>query len=153
MNAAIRDRLVQKQYLAVTASPLPKHEDTCIAWLSRDERTRRVTVTDAPAAASRRIMTRYKVLAQHGRLQLVGIDLLTGRTHQIRAHLAHLGAPLLGDPKYGGDDSHEENQCLCAHSLHFTGFTETPLSSLDGLTVRAPLPDFVHRYFPEYQES
>lgn len=153
MNAAIRDRLVQKHYLAVTAAPLPKQEDTCTAWLKRDERTRRVTVTDEPIDSSKRIVTQYKVLAQNGRIQLVDIGLLTGRTHQIRAHLAHLGAPLLGDPKYGGEDAREENQCLCAHALTFTGLSETALSKLDGLTVKAPLPDFVRRYFPGYQES
>ncbi|MBR3628895.1 MAG: RluA family pseudouridine synthase [Oscillospiraceae bacterium] len=153
MNAAIRDRLVHKHYLAVTAAHLPEQKATCTAWLRRDERTRRVTVTDEPADGSKRIVTQYKVLAQNGNLQLAEINLLTGRTHQIRAHLAHLGAPLLGDPKYGGNDMREENQCLCAHSLTFTGLSGTILDTMNGLTVRAPLPDFVRRYFPEYQES
>ncbi|MBP0973764.1 MAG: RluA family pseudouridine synthase [Oscillospiraceae bacterium] len=153
MNAAIRDRLVQKRYLAVTAAPLPKREDTCTAWLSRDERTRRVTVKAEQFPGSKRICTQYKVLAQNGSLQLAEIGLLTGRTHQIRAHLAYLGAPLLGDPKYGKQDAREENQCLCARSLTFTGLGGTALAALDGKTVKAPLPAFVSRYFPDFQES
>ncbi|MDE5563754.1 MAG: RluA family pseudouridine synthase, partial [Oscillospiraceae bacterium] len=150
MNEAIRDRNVHKQYLAVTAAPLPRKEDTCTAWLKKSEYNNQVTVRqNMPDKTWKCIRTRYKVLAQNGRQQLVRIELLTGRTHQIRAHLAFLGAPLLGDPKYGQQSRNEENQCLCAYSLHFTELSDTTLSALDGKTITAPVPPFVHRYFPD----
>lgn len=151
MNSAIRDRHVHKQYLAIVAAPLPKQTDTCAAYLRKDEQRRQVTVRDdAPDRTWKRIATRYEVLARKGQMQLAKITLLTGRTHQIRAHLAHLGSPLLGDPKYGTSQSREENQCLCAWSLRFEGFRNTPLAAIEGLEVCAPLPSFVKRYFPEF---
>ena len=151
MNEAIRDRKVHKQYLAVTSAPLPRRADTCRAFLKKDERRHQVKVRDtAPDTSWKEIVTEYEVLDAHGRMQLVLVTLHTGRTHQIRAHLAHLGAPLLGDPKYNPEKSREENQCLCAWALHFTGLAETPLASLDGYTAMSPLPDFVKRYFPDF---
>lgn len=154
MNAAIKARYVRKHYLAVTSAHLPQQSDTCTAWLKKDPQTNRVTVlAEAPDSSYKCIRTRYTVLAEHGSRQLVDIELLTGRTHQIRAHLAFLGAPLLGDPKYGRQTAQEENQCLCAYSLHFTGLEGTVLESLNGITVTAPLPDFVHRYFPDYSPA
>ncbi len=155
MNEAIRERRVHKCYLAVTAAPLPKAEDTCTAWLKKDSSRNMVRVLDTPPDRSwQQIRTKYRVLAGNGSRQLVHITLLTGRTHQIRAHLAHLHAPLLGDPKYGADlSSAEENQCLCAYSLTFTGLSGTRLSSLDGREITAPLPSFVKRYFPAMTDS
>ncbi len=150
MNQAIRDRNVHKSYLAVTAAPLPRQEDTCTAWLKKSAQDNQVAVQqNAPDKTWKCIRTRYKVLAQNGKRQLVRIELLTGRTHQIRAHMAFLGAPLLGDPKYGQQCGNEENQCLCAYSLHFTGLSDTMLSALDNQTVTASVPHFVHQYFPD----
>ena len=151
MNAAIRDRKVRKQYLAVCTSPLPHAADTCTAYLKKEEHSRHAMVRDsAPDSSWKRIVTEYKVMASSGKLHLVKVTLHTGRTHQIRAHLAFLGAPLLGDPRYSTEKSREENQCLCAWALRFTGLTGTELAALDGLEVHAPLPDFVRRYFPDF---
>lgn len=151
MNEAIRDRRVQKQYLAVTSAPLPRRADICRAFLKKDERCRQVEVLDAaPDASWKEIVTEYEVLDERGRMQLVLVTLHTGRTHQIRAHLAHLGAPLLGDPKYNPEKSREENQCLCAWALHFTELSGTVLEGLEGLTAASPLPGFAKRYFPEF---
>ncbi|MBR6617540.1 MAG: RluA family pseudouridine synthase [Oscillospiraceae bacterium] len=151
MNEAIRDRKVDKSYLAVTSAPLPKKLDTCTAWLKKESGQNMVEIrAKCPDKSWQKICTRYHVLAQNGRYQLVHIDLLTGRTHQIRAHLAYLGAPLLGDPKYGAKHrSNEENQCLCAYMLRFTGFSNTALSHLDGKEIRCELPDFAGKYFPD----
>ena len=150
MNEAIRDRRVHKQYLTIVTAPLPQKHDTCTAFLKKDERRHQVEVRDtAPDSTWKRIVTEYEVLTQSKGLQLVKVTLHTGRTHQIRAHLAHLGAPLLGDPKYSSERSREENQCLCAWSLRFTGLHETILKDLDGKEVCAPLPGFVERYFPD----
>lgn len=151
MNEIIRDRKVCKQYLTIVTAPLPERCATYTAYLKKDERSRKVAVRDAaPDKSWKRIVTHCEVLAVQGSLQLVRVTLLTGRTHQIRAHLAHLGAPLLGDPKYAAAGSREENQCLCAWSLRFEGIGNTELAALEGLEVRTPLPAFVHRYFPDF---
>ena len=151
MNEAIRDRKVDKSYLAITSTPLPKKQDTCTAWLKKSRDQNMVEIrAKSPDKSWQKICTRYQVLAQNGSYQLVHIDLLTGRTHQIRAHLAYLGSPLLGDPKYGAKKrSSEENQCLCAYMLRFSGLSETPLSHLEGKEIRCELPDFARKYFPD----
>jgi hypothetical protein len=152
MNAAIRDRQVQKAYLAITAAPLPKRSDVCTAWLKKDSRQNMVKVLDSPPDKSwQKIRTGYRVLAQNGSRQLVHIDLFTGRTHQIRAHFAHLGAPLLGDPKYATGRSAEENQCLCAYALTFSGLEDSCLSHLSGKCITANVRKFVRRYFPDFR--
>ncbi len=151
MNEAIRERHVHKSYLAITSAPLPKKQDTCTAWLRKDSHQNMVEVLDkAPDKSWQKICTRYRVLAQNGKLQLVHIDLLTGRTHQIRAHLAHLHAPLLGDPKYGAKHcSREENQCLCAYSIKFSGLSDSIISYLEGKQITCDLPQFAKKYFPD----
>ncbi len=150
VNAAIRDRHIRKAYLAITSAPLPKQSGICTAWLKKDSRQNMVKIVDAPPDKSwQMIRTGYRVLAQNGKYQLVHIDLLTGRTHQIRAHLAHLGAPLLGDPKYAAKSSAEENQCLCAYALQFSGLEGTCIAHLEGRSITAELPGFVRRYFPD----
>ena len=152
MNEAIRDRKVLKQYLCIVTSPLPERRAVCTAFLKKDEARHQVTVRDAaPDSTWKRIVTEYEVLAGRNGLQLVRVTLHTGRTHQIRAHLAHLGAPLLGDPKYGRERRSEENQCLCAWSLRFTGLQDTPLAALGGREITAPVPDFARRYFPDFR--
>ena len=151
MNEAIRERKVQKQYLAVVSVPLPRQHDICMAFLRKDAQKNQVKVRDtAPDRSWKRIVTEYEVLSRSGDLQLVKITLHTGRTHQIRAHLAHLGSPLLGDPKYGMQNRREENQCLCAWALRFEGLQDTFLAELDGTAVCTPLPSFAGRYFPDF---
>ena len=153
MNEAIRKRHVQKRYLAVTTAPLPEREALCTAWLKKDISENRVDIrSDPPDSSWKEIRTRYAVLAQNGAQQLVLVELLTGRTHQIRAHLAYLGAPLLGDRKYGQESRSEPFQCLCAFSLRFSGM-DGVLSGLEGKTLMSPLPEFVRRRFPAFQAS
>lgn len=149
VNEAIRNRKIFKAYLAVTAAPLPQKTDLCKAWLKKDSRSNMVRITEKPSGEGwQEIRTRYRVLFQRGKKQLVYIELLTGRTHQIRAHLAYLHAPVLGDPKYGKSCGEEENQCLCAYALRFA-----EPADMEGKTVRAPLPAFVKKYFPDATED
>lgn len=141
MNEAIRERRIDKIYLAVVSGILPDTTAVCRAWLKKDHRNNKVAVSEKPEGEGwQAICTKYKVLASRKGMQLVGVELLTGRTHQIRAHLSYLHAPILGDPKYGNSLGEEENQCLCAYAVRLPD---------GGRIVTAPLPGFVKRYFPD----
>ena len=101
MDERIRDREVKKYYLCAVHGVMPKKSDVLEAYLRKNEKTNTVDVIDRPAPGYLTIKTGYRVLAVHGGDSLLEIELFTGRTHQIRAHMAHIGHPLLGDGKYG----------------------------------------------------
>lgn len=121
MNELIRLGLVQKTYLCVAVGTPP--EGVFNAFLQRDKNAKKGTVSSHSAPGAKPISTGVKVLKQHDGLALCEIDLLTGRTHQIRAHLAYLGAPILGDLKYGNPAINQaykqKTQLLCAYRLSF----------------------------------
>lgn len=119
----IRKNLLHKTYLAVTVGTPPQGEFK--AWVLRDTSKRTTNIIEESISGAQQIITGIQVLQTKQNLSLCQISLHTGRTHQIRAHLAHLGAPLLGDTKYGNPKVNKQyslkNQALCAHRLHFDG--------------------------------
>lgn len=123
LNRKIRDREIDKRYLCITVGVPPKKEDTLTHYLFKDSKTNTVTVSDKKTAANKTIVTRYRVIKTNGRLSLLEIELLTGRTHQIRAHMAYIGCPLLGDGKYGSNRVNREygvkTQALYSYRLRF----------------------------------
>ncbi len=154
MNQKIKDREMDKRYLAIVEGiPKPK-EGSLKGYLFKDEKKNRVFVTDKPQPGSKTCQTNYKVLASEKGLSLVECELITGRTHQIRAQFAHAGHPLLGDGKYGKlDKKYDRNyQALYSYKLTFCFTTDAgALNYLDGTSFRVDKVDFVQEYFPNYK--
>jgi 23S rRNA pseudouridine955/2504/2580 synthase len=111
--------------------------------MTKDEKKNKVTVYDHPVPGAKTMVTRYKVLQSAKGLSLCEVELLTGRTHQIRAHMAHVGCPLLGDGKYGTNAANApfggyKKQFLYSYKTVF-GFTSDAgmLDYLKGKSVEA----------------
>ena len=154
MNQKIKDRELDKRYLAIVEGlPRPK-EGSLKGYLFKDAKKNRVFVTDTPQSGAKSCQTNYKVLASNKELSLVECELITGRTHQIRAQFAHAGHPLLGDGKYGKlDKRYDRNyQALYSYKLTFRFTTDAGgLEYLNGKSFRVDSVDFVQEYFPNYK--
>lgn len=136
MNQKVKDRELKKLYLCIVTGTLSKKEDELVAWLFKDEKEKRVYVHNESKKGTKTIITKYRVLKEKNGFSLVEVDLITGRTHQIRAHFASINHPLLGDGKYGNNKINKENninhQALCAYKLRFDFKTDAGvLSYLD----------------------
>lgn len=137
LNQKMKDREIHKFYLCVVhGEPKPKSA-TLKGYLFKDEKKNKVFVSKKKTDGAKLIKTKYNVLKTNNNLSLVEIELLTGRTHQIRAHMAWLGCPLLGDGKYGTNALNKKSglkkQCLCSYKLKFDFTTDAEgLAYLNG---------------------
>jgi len=137
MNQKIKDREMKKKYLCIVCGILREKSGELRGYLFKDEKKKQVYVRSTPEKGSKTIITRYRVIGEKDDLSLVEVDLVTGRTHQIRAHFASIGHPLLGDGKYGKNQVNKEHgvkyQALYSYSLEFKFTTDADiLSYLDG---------------------
>lgn len=152
LMALIKERKISKSYVAVVLGIMEPKKGTLTHQLFKDAKKNQVYVTDEPVKGSRTAITEYERLAVKDGLSLVRCHLVTGRTHQIRSQMAHVGHPLLGDDKYGSKAINrqykEKRQLLCACCVEFhLGKAGGPLAYLDGMKIELKQVDFVERYF------
>ena len=137
MNAKIKAGEIRKHYLCLVHGVPPKKSDILHGYLRKNSATNTVEVRDKKFEGAKEIITGYTVLERRGADSLLEIDLYTGRTHQIRAHMAYIGCPLVGDGKYGVNKADKQKgfkyQALYAYRLEFPKTQESnSLSYLEG---------------------
>ena len=152
LNEKIRDREIEKYYLcAVQGRPKPA-EGKLENYLFKDSVKNQVYVRDRSEPGAKTAVTEYRVLRSQNGLSLLECHLLTGRTHQIRAQLAHIGHPLLGDGKYGTEKLNrtygEKGQALYSYRIVFEFPTDAGiLNYLRGKEFRVEKVEFAEHYF------
>lgn len=147
INEAIREGNIKKYYMAFTVGK-PK-EGRHVAYLQKDRRANKVRVFDHEVKNSKQIVTDVRIVDTVGQFSQVEIDLITGKSHQIRAHLAHLESPLVGDPKYGDKKVNSyffnkyklEDQMLVAYRIVFSNCPDE-IGHLEGKVISMHLPSY-----------
>ena len=153
MNDKIRDREIEKYYLAAVLGRMNPPQGKLEGFLLKDEAKKMVSVYHRPIPGGKSAATLYKTLKVKGGLSLVECQLLTGRTHQIRAQFADAGCPLLGDGKYGFERENKKHGCtsgqaLYSYKLTFSFPTDAGiLNGLRGRSFTVEDVDFVGKYF------
>ena len=156
LSELFHDRTVHKEYLCIVKGVL--HEKKHIkGYLYKDTKQNKVAIYKQKQKEAQPIETVYEPLEDNGEVTLLKVGLITGRTHQIRAHLASEGHPLAGDTKYGQDAFNRryrekyqlKHQLLHAFRLSFPDGMEGRLSDLSGKCFRAPLPAQFERIIKE----
>lgn len=128
LSQKIREHEINKYYLCqVMGTPSPL-EATLTGFLIKDTNTNQVKITEAPLSGAKEVATHYKVLYNNKNRSIVEVELLTGRSHQIRAHMASIGHPIVGDTKYGyrcKDGGKNNFLALCSYKVQFNFCTDS----------------------------
>ena len=148
ISKQFREGTIEKRYCAVVEGCPPESGGTLEDWLLKNRETGQVDIVDPTAPCSRRAVLRYQQVGQPpasavvGRTSVLNIELLTGRTHQIRVQLASRGMPVFGDKKYGATRRFPNGIALHAAALAFVH----PIRQ-ERIRLTAPVPQFWKSYF------
>lgn len=146
LSGLFKERTLHKYYLCIVKGVIKEEQDVR-GWLLKNEKTNQVRILKNETKDARPIHTKYRPLADNGQETLLEIELLTGRTHQIRAHLSYMGHPIFGDPKYG--DAVLNKKLTSGYGLHMQllhawhlVFPELSgdFEGLSGKSIYAPAP-------------
>jgi 23S rRNA pseudouridine955/2504/2580 synthase len=141
----IKNREIKKYYQCLVVGKMEKASAELKAYLFKDKKNSRVFISDNRVKYSLEIITRYKVISFNKGISKLEVELVTGRTHQIRAHLAFIGHPIVGDGKYGSNAFNRslgiKQQALWAYKLNFDFKNAGILNYLEGKTFEV-LPEF-----------
>ncbi len=136
LNECIKNRELHKFYLCLLKGVPRPRSATLTHFMRKDEKENKAIVYDKPVPGGKTMITRYTVLKSDRGISLCEIELKTGRTHQIRAHMAHIGCPLVGDGKYSDNRPERAlgftSQALCSYKLIFDFQQPCALSYLNG---------------------
>lgn len=154
LNQKMKDREIHKKYLCLVHGVPAKKADTLKGYLEKNESQNRVYIDSKQNDRSKQILTRYRVIASQPGRSLLEVELLTGRTHQIRAHLASIGHPLVGDGKYGTNRQNKgsgfSKQALYSYKLRFEFSSPAyELSYLDGIEITAHSVEFAVKFLAD----
>ena len=146
--AAFREHGIRKTYRALLCARPPKDEMTLKAYLTKDAKRATVRVTDKPATGAREIVTRLHLRGAVEDCWDVELEPVTGRTHQLRAHMAHIGCPILGDDKYGDREINRRlgfmgRLCLWCERMEIP--VDSPLKAHIGCAFQADCPDWMEK--------
>lgn len=157
LSKMFHDRTIHKDYLCLAAGEIKKR-NFIKGYLHKDTKCNKVIVYEKKVQDSQPIETYYTPLGSSGSETLLLVRLVTGRTHQIRAHLASIGHPVVGDTKYGDKDVNRyfrERFCLEHQLLHGYRLTfpevSGPLACLSGTVHTAPVPALFHKIIKKQQ--
>ena len=118
LTEMFQEKKIRKTYLAILKGKLNKIEGRVVTQIGRDKNDRKKMTVIDDEAKGKNAITNYRVISQNNLFTLVKVNIETGRTHQIRVHMRHLGYPILGDSVYGRKDN-EKRQMLHAYKLEF----------------------------------
>lgn len=137
LNDMFRKGDVHKTYWAITKHAPAEPEGTLTNWLTRNERQNKSYAYDKEVPGSKKAVLKYRVIGHSDRYHLIEVQLMTGRHHQIRCQLAHMGCPIKGDLKYGAERSNPDGSIsLLSRHVEFVH----PVSK-ENISVDSPLPN------------
>ena len=137
LNNMFRDGEVHKTYWAIVKNKPRLEEAELVNWIVRNEKQNKSYAYDTERPNAKKAVLHYKVIARSDRYYLLEVDLKTGRHHQIRCQLAHMGCPIKGDLKYGFDRSNRDGGI----SLHARSAALIHPVSKQSLCIEAPVPN------------
>jgi 23S rRNA pseudouridine1911/1915/1917 synthase len=131
------EREVKKTYIAIVEHHPPKKKDELVHWLVKDAAKRKAVVHDKEVTGSVKAILQYRFISENKSGALLQIQLITGKYHQIRAQLSHIGCPVIGDAHYGASKVYKENSI----ALHARKLELIHPATNEPLEIKAPLPD------------